>query len=264
MQGRWASFGFVSVVTALGLGCDSPGGSPQQVAPGDTRDASEVSGADTSAPPDTGGGVDTQAPDTRPEVTDTAQPSLCALGCIPVSTDTAPRGVVFTQHPDGPSPALTGGAAPTGDWVLSAVDIHPNGTFAEGIEVDFDNAGDTAGRAAFGGDAIAMALDLHLMVTVTAFGSTGSDTAQGTVALGGCHEVEGARLSGTLATCAEGFPVGTTPPSSLDFELGAGSLAIGVELSRETLIGLLPVDQQEAAGLGIIGPLYLVATFERP
>lgn len=261
---------------SFGVACDDPGGT-SGVAPGDVR-------ADTADTADTASdAVDTSATDTAPDALDTAldttpdttpdtrdttpddtTASTCALGCIPVSTATAPTGVLFKQFASGPAPTLRGGAAPTGDWVLRAVDIHPNQTFADGIEVTLANHGATAGRASFGGDAAAMALDLDLEVTVSAFGSTGTDSARRLVAVGGCHAVSGARLTGQLSTCAQGFPAGSAVPSSLDFELAAGKLSLGLLLTRETIISLLPVDQQEAADFAVTGSLYLIAKFEKP
>lgn len=252
---------------SVGGACDEPGAT-SGVAPGDVHTdtgADTLAAADTQVTSDT---VDTSAPDTTLATRDT-QPddstaSTCALGCIPVSTSTAPTGVVFKQYASGPAPTLLGGAAPTGDWVLRSVDIYPNRTFADGIEVTLANHGATAGRASFGGDAVAMALDLDLEVTVTAFGYTGSDSARRLVAVGGCHAVSGARLTGQLSTCAQGFPAGSNVPSSLDFELASSTLSLGLMLTRETIISLLPAEQQEAAEFAITGPLYLVARFEKP
>jgi hypothetical protein len=207
------------------------------------------------------------APDTTPEVApetvaDTGVASVCALGCMPISSQGAPTGVLFRQYDTLPRPSLGGGDAPSGDWVLSSVDVYALGTFATGIQVTFADHGATAGRLGFGGDALAMELDLDLAVTVSAFGSTGSDSARSLFTLGGCHEVEGAHIVGPLGTCVAGAPPNDASVS-LDFELDGG-LAIGVELPREALIALLPPDQQEAGSLAIVGPLYLVAGFERP
>lgn len=265
MVRRLAALSLLALVTA----CDSPGSSgSNNLVPDSNSDTGTPDVADTVAPDTTD--TDTTPPDTTPPDTtppDTTPPSVCALGCIPVQTATAPRGVTFQQFPDGPAPALTGGAQPTGDWVLQRIEVRPNGTFTSGVDVQIANAGQTAGRAAFGGDAIAMALDLHLSVTVTVLGTSGTDTARQEVALGGCHAVAGARLTGQLGTCASGFPPGTTAPASLDFQLDAGAtaaLAIGLSLTREQLIALLPEDQRESAELAITGPLYLVARFVRP
>jgi len=259
---------FATLLTvAWGTGCDSPGDSsgPQQLTPDVSRDVTPDVNPDVSRD-----GSDSSLPDTQPDSSapgvDTAAPSLCELGCIPVATSTAPRGVVFQQFPNGVAPALSGGVAPTGDWVLERIEVRPNQTFAEGIDVQLANAGQTAGRAAFGGDALAMAIDLHLSVTVTVLGSSGTDTARQQVAVGGCHEAVGTRLSGSLADCAEGFPAGTTPPSSLDYQHDPanGRLALGLLLSRAALISLLPEDQRESGELAITGPLYLIARFTRP
>lgn len=262
MVRRLAALSLLALFTA----CDSPGSSgPNTLVPDSTSDTSAPDAADvadTSAPDTT---LDTTPPDTTPA--DTTPPSVCALGCIPVQTSTAPRGVTFQQFPDGPAPALGGGAQPTGDWVLQRIEVRPNGTFTDGVDVQIANAGQTAGRAAFGGDAIAMALDLHLSVTVTVLGTSGTDTARQEVALGGCHTVSGSRLTGQLGSCASGFPPGTNAPASLDFQLDAGAtpgLAIGLSLTREQLIALLPEDQRESGELAITGPLYLVARFVRP
>jgi hypothetical protein len=248
--------------------CDSPDASgPSGLVPDSTPDTS--TDTDTSVAPDTGdtGNVSDTSTPLDTVVPDTAEPSLCELGCIPVQTATAPRGVTFQQFPSGPAPALSGGVQPTGDWVLNRIEVRPNETFASGIDVQIANAGQTAGRAAFGGDAMAMALDLHLSVTVTVLGSSGTDTARQEVALGGCHGVSGTRLIGELDTCASGFPPATNPPASLDFQLdtaGNGALAIGLSLTREQLIALLPEDQRDSAELAITGPLYLIARFTRP
>lgn len=265
MVRRLAALSLLALVTA----CDSPGSSgSNNLVPDSTSDTVAPDVADTStpdsSPPDTSA-PDTTTADTTPA--DTTPPSVCELGCIPVQTATAPRGVTFQQFPDGPAPALNGGAQPTGDWVLEKIEVRPNGTFTDGVDVQIANAGQTAGRAAFGGDAIAMALDLHLSVTVTVLGTSGTDTARQEVALGGCHAVSGTRITGQLGSCASGFPPGTNAPASLDFQLEAGAapgLAIGLSLTREQLIALLPEDQRESAELAITGPLYLVARFVRP
>lgn len=256
--------------------CDSPGGGPQAIAPDGVGDvitdaASVAETSDTlgaaEATPETSPAetvdttadtaADTSAPDTGPV-------SVCALGCIPISTETAPTGVVFRQYTTAPRPALKGGPAPQGEWVLDAVDIYSQGTFADGITVTLADRGATAGRVAFGGDAMAMALDLDLQVTVTAFGSTGSDGARSRVAVGGCHEVVGTRIVGDLGDCAEGFETSGSAPASLDYELTGVDLAVGVSITREQLIALFPADQREAADFAITGPLYLVARFVSP
>lgn len=252
--------------------CDSPGGGPQAIAPDGVGDvitdaASVAETSDTlgaaEATPETSPAetvdtmVDTSAPDTGPI-------SVCALGCIPVSTETAPTGVTFRQYTTAARPTLKGGPAPQGEWVLDAVDIYSQGTFADGITVTLADRGATAGRVAFGGDAMAMALDLDLQVTVTAFGSTGSDGARSRVAMGGCHEVVGTRIVGDLGDCAEGFETSGSAPASLDYELTGADLAVGVSITREQLIALFPADQREAADFAITGPLYLVARFVSP
>jgi hypothetical protein len=257
-SGPWhrRSARLVAALAALATvtGCDSPSSTSATAAPADTT-------ADSSSPaPEVG-------LDAAPDIpVDARPPSVCELGCIPVQTSAAPRGVTFQQYPSGPPPQLAGGAGPTGDWVLRRVEIRPNATFANGIQVTLGNAGETAGRAAFGGDALAMAIDLHLLVTVTVLDSTGSDTARQQVALGGCHAPEGARLVGSLQDCAKGFPPGTSPPSGLDYQHdpAAGTLSLGLSLSREALIALLPEDQRETGQYVITGPLYLVAQFGRP
>jgi hypothetical protein len=264
MVQRLAALSFLALLTA----CDSPGSSgSNNLVPDSTSDASPDVADTTADIADTAdtGVMDTGSPDTADTAPpDTTPPSVCALGCIPVQTATAPRGVTFQQFPDGPAPALTGGVQPTGDWVLQRIEVRPNGTFTDGVDVQIANAGQTAGRAAFGGDAIAMALDLHLSVTVTVLGTSGTDTARQEVALGGCHAVTGTRLTGQLGSCASGFPPGTTAPASLDFQHDTTNLAIGLSLTREQLIALLPEDQRESAELAITGPLYLVARFVRP
>ena len=53
------------------------------------------------------------------------------------------------------------------------------------------------------------------------------------------------------------------PDDDKEIKNGA-QLIIGVEMSREALIGLLPPDQQEAGEFAIVGPMYLVSTFEKP
>jgi len=258
--GRWV----VLAGACLAVACPEPGARNQRLAPDSTTEAAgseATQGTSTEA---------TEATSVEPEVVpdtngvDAAATSVCALGCIPVSTAGLPTGIAFCQFDNGPRPTLTGGAAPDGDWVLAGIDIYPLNTFAEGIAVTFGDHGATAGRIAFGGDAMALALDLDLAVTVTAFGSSGSDTSRSLVTLGGCHEIDGARITGQLLTCADGFEAGLPPPESLDFELGQDTLSVGVELTQEMLIALLPPDQQEAGRYAIVGPLYLVASFERP
>lgn len=268
----WSIARLVSPLAALMAiaGCDSPSSTSGVTPSGDTvmqdtPPSPNDGGAEVSPP------LADSSPDSTPDAAldvsgDTPTPSVCELGCIPVPTSTAPRGVIFQQFPSGAAPALQGGAAPAGDWVLERVEVRPNQTFASGIDVQLGNAGETAGRASFGGDAMAMAIDLHLLVTVTVLDTSGSDTARQEVALGGCHTAASARLTGALHECARGFPAGTPPPSSLDYELGAGatSLSIGLMLSREALIALLPEDQRENGQFAITGPLYLVAGFRRP
>lgn len=260
------------VCMALLAACDSPGSGSQAIAPDGVgevaSDAASVAETNDTmgsaeATPETiaDTAVETSAPEVEPE---TGPVSVCALGCIPVSAETAPNGVVFRQYTSAPRPVLGGGAAPQGEWVLEAVDIYSQGSFADGISVALADRGATAGRVAFGGDAMAMALDLDLQVTVSAFGSTGSESARSLVALGGCHEVDGARLIGSFGDCAEGFGAGDGGLAALDFELTAEALAIGVQLTRDQLIALFPADQREAADFAITGPLYLVARFDRP
>lgn len=273
---RGASSVVALVVGLVLAGCDSPGGGPQGVAPdglGEVHiDAASVGETVPDTAPETSPSEvtpDSNAPEATPDTSvpevaqDTGPTSVCAAGCLPVSTDTAPTGVVFRQFGSA-RPTLRGGDAPGGEWVLALVDIYSQGTFADGIEVALGDHGATAGRMVFEGDAVGMALDLDLDVTVTAFGSTGSETAKSLVAVGGCHEVEGTHIVGNLGNCAEGFEPGSAPLASLDFELGGGTLAIGVELSRDSLIALFPADQRDSAEFAITGPLYLVSRFERP
>jgi len=148
-----------------------------------------------------------------------------------------------------------------GRALRAAVDLKKLGERQIFIDCDvLDADGGTRTASITGGFvALAMALDLDLDVTVSAFGSTGSDSARSLVSLGGCHAVNGTRLRGSLGSCGEGLESGE---SSLDFELSAASLVIGVEVSRESLIALLPPDQQEAGDFAIVGPMYLVATFK--
>lgn len=271
----WACVGWFAA-------CDSPGGRSQALVPVDGSDAAdsdaplfEVSdgdASDTGEPGDTGDTgdatavetVDTALPetvDTAVPETDTTSPETVACGdeCLPVSTEGAPTSVVFRQLGTTPRPSLRGGAAPSGDWDLGVVTVYTSGTFAEGIDVQFGNHGQTAGRITFTAEALAMALDLDLDVTVTAFGSSGQDTAKSLVTLGGCHEVAGAQLVGDFRDCT----AGSASQGRIDFELDGGNLDIGVEISREALIALLPPDQQSAGELAILGPMYLVASFTR-
>ena len=251
---------FLALFSVTGA-CDSPGGRGQALIPdgdtsvastGDTHETAPETLADSEA-----------APEVTPEVIeDTTPPSVCALGCIPVDAASGALGVMFQQFDFSPRPALMGGGAPQGDWDLVEIDVFAQGTFAEGIEVSFANHGSTRGRASFGGDAMAMSLDLDMDITVTAFGSTSSSSGASAIELGGCHEARDGKLVGPLATCTPGGPP-NPEEGSLDYELGS-DLQVGVELTREQLIALLPPDQQEAASWAIVGPLYLVALFERP
>lgn len=267
--------GIIGATVLLGAACDEPGSGSQAIVPVDTRnevasDIAETVGdaadATVEVVPDTVVAetvLDTVVPDTAtPEtVAPETTTSICEQGCLPINTAGAPTGVVFRQFGDQVRPTLRGGNAPTGTWVLGIVSIYSQGTFAEGIEVTFSDHGATAGRIAFNGDAIGMALDLDLDVTVSAFGSTGSDSARSPVSLGGCHEVDGTRLRGNFGACGAGLE---SEESAIDFELTASALVVGVEVSREALIALLPPDQQSAGDLAIVGPMYLVASFERP
>jgi hypothetical protein len=232
-------------VVAVVAGCDAEDGT------------AEMSAADGSI-------FETSEPVDAAQV-DTAPASLCALGCTPISVEGAPYGVTFAQPEDGRT-SLAGGEAPDGVWNLRATEVYASGAFVDGIAVTFGNAGETAGRAIFGGDAMALVLDLHLDVTVDVFGTSGSGIGRGKVELGGCYERVSGELRGALGTCASGFPEGTAPPESVGFEFAGGDapLRIGVTLSQGTLISLLPPDQQAAASAVIVGPMYLVATFERP
>lgn len=263
-------------IVALGLAgatCAEPGGRSgdnQLVTMADGSDAevgvadseaSEV--AETTAPADTAI-VDTVQPETT--TPDTTAPEAetvgCGESCLPVSLIGAPTGVVFQQHATGPWPTLAGGDAPLGSWELEAVDFYTAETFTFGISVTFSNNGATAGRIELTGDAMAMALDLDMEVTVSAFGSTGSDSARSVLSLGGCHDVSGSRLVGDFGDCASGLSA--TGQGTMDFEHGAGRLSIGVEISREDLIALLPPEQQESADFAIAGPMYLVSRFVTP
>jgi len=258
--------------------CDEPGSGAQGIVPTDSVGAGDVT--DTGMSGGTEVATDTVVPETAtPETvapdtatTETVVPdtsvsetvggetvaSVCSGGCLPISATGAPTGIDFRQFGNQGRPTLRGGDAPEGVWELDLVAIYSQGTFADGISVTFSDHGATAGRIGFDGDAIAMALDLDLDVTVTAFGSTGSNSARSLVSLGGCHEVQGARLRGSFSACGEGL----ASEGSLDFELSATSLTIGVEVSRESLIALLPPDQQEAGDFAIVGPMYLVSTFK--
>jgi len=262
----------LGVAGLVGAACDDPGNGSQGVMPVETRDAAgdvaETVGeiADGTVAPETF--VPDITPDTiAPEavVPETVTPetttSICEQGCLPINTAGAPTGVDFRQFGAQARPVLRGGNAPTGTWVLASVSIYSQGTFAEGISVTFSDHGATAGRIGFNGDAIGMALDLDLDVTVSAFGSTGSDSARNPVSLGGCNEVDGAHMRGNFGACGAGLE---SEESAIDFELTAAALIVGVEVSREALIALLPADQQNAGELAIIGPMYLVATFSRP
>ncbi len=256
------------------IACAEPGG--RATFPPETVDVAEVE-AEVFVPPDQTGPepepevvevlpetvaetlpeVETAA-ETSPEVVETEVVD-CEQGCLPISVTGAPTGVQFRQFPSQARPTLRGGEAPSGAWVLRGINFYSSGTFATGIEVVFSNHGATAGRIAFEGEALAMALDLDLDVTVTAFGTTASDSARSVASLGGCHEVVGSRFFGSFGSCGAGLET----ERALDYENGA-QLIIGVEMSREALIGLLPPDQQEAGEFAIVGPMYLVSTFEKP
>lgn len=254
------------------IACAEPGGRATFAPEVDAVDAAEVE-AEVFVPPDQSEPepeviealpetvVETIAEtvaETSPEV---VEPEVvdCEQGCLPISVTGAPTGVQFRQFPTQARPTLRGGDAPSGQWVLKVISFYSSGTFATGIDVVFSNHGATAGRIAFEGEALAMALDLDLDVTVTAFGTTASDSARSVASLGGCHDVVGSRFLGAFGSCGSGLET----ERALDYENGA-QLIIGVEMSREALIGLLPPDQQEAGEFAIVGPMYLVSTFEKP
>lgn len=270
----------------LGIACDEPGGrSAFSVAPevGDTGGVVDGAGdtgtADTTTAGDDSGApvetvADTLVPDTTPPDTtpaETVAPDTtaevevgeCQGGCLPVSAAGAPTGVVYSQFASQPRPILRGGEAPDGEWVLTRIVFYTLGTFATGISVSFQNNGQTAGRVAFDADQMAMALDLDMLVTVSAFGSSGSDSARSPLAFGGCHSISGARIEGSFGECGSGLGGGTAQ-GAIEFEHGPGTLAIGVEIPREALIALLPPDQRESAELAIVGSMYLVTSFGPP
>ncbi|MFO0744752.1 MAG: hypothetical protein U1F43_03625 [Myxococcota bacterium] len=226
--------------------------------PGDSATTStpDTTAAPDSATPDTTVAVDTSTPDTTT--------SVCAQGCLP-AVPVAGATVTFTQPGDTvPPPDLSGGAAPTGQWRLAAVDIYPYGTFVDGFTMTVENQGGTRGRANFSGDAMQVSLFLDLHIYVDAFGTTGDDTGSANVALGGCHEADDPYLVGDLASCASGWPDGVTPPSQLMYETSTGQLQLLLELEPDFLIAMLPEDQQSSASFVIVGPLVLVANLERP
>ncbi len=276
-----ASTTFIPLLAALAptLGCDSPGGGKSAIAPDVRVDATssgdaplfEVSADSTvtspDATPDTTIAVDTSVPDTTvvdttttPDVTT----SVCAQGCLPAIATAGPT-VVFTQHSNTTMPPqLAGGAAPTGQWRLSAVDIYQYGTFVDGFEITISNEGDTRGRANFSGDAMQLSLFLDLRIAVDAFGTTAEDTGSANVAIGGCHSIDEPLIVGDLDACASGWAQGVPPPSTLVYATTASSLKLQLDLEPEFLISMLPPDQQSNASLVIVGPLTLVASLVRP
>jgi hypothetical protein len=104
-----------------------------------------------------------------------------------------------------------------------------------------------------------LAIDLDLTVTVDVAGSVGSNTAQSALMLGGCDQFVGATLSGDFDHCADGFPSGTSAPSALPYAYQGNTLMLGVTITRDMLIAMLPPDQQGAAEFAIVGDLVLVA-----
>lgn len=268
--------------------CDSPGGGGKTLIGSDVRtdttsttdtsiltvpDDTATSSPDaieetTVAPPDTVEDTavepDTVVPPGDTVTTPDTVQSVCAQGCLP-AIPTAGALVAFTQYgTTTPPPTLGGGAAPTGQWRLDAVDIYPYGTFVDGFSITIQNEGDTRGRANFSGDAMQLGLFLDLHIYVDAFGTTGDDTGSANVAIGGCHEVDDPYIVGELDKCAAGWPDTVTPPNQLGYASSTNSLQLELELAPEFLIAMLPPDQQDSASFVIVGPLYLVASLERP
>jgi len=244
------------------LGCDGPDGTGSVTA---TTTIADGSGEVLVPPEDvTSSEGDTALATTA---TDASAPdvtaSVCAAGCLS-ATPTSGAVVSFAQLPRTiPPPHLAGGSAPTGDWRLSQVRIFPFGTFADGVDVTISNEGNTRGRALFDGDAMAIELFLDLRITVTIDDQTGDGTGQSSVTIGGCHSVSAGKLVGQLTSCATGWPSGTTPPSTIAYELG-DDLELAIELEPEFLIAMLPEDQQQYGAFVIVGPLTLVATMSHP
>lgn len=268
----------LSISTLLALSaCDSPGGGKSGFASDvvvDTSSSSDVplftstDSATTTASGDTSVAPDTSTPADTSVAPDTATPdtvsSVCAQGCLP-ATPTAGPTVAFTQHDAMVAPpTLGGGAAPSGQWRLTSVDIYPYGTFTDGFTMTVSNEGDTRGRANFSGDAMQLALHLDLHIYVDAFGTTGDGAGSADVAVGGCHDVDDPYLVGDFDQCAAGWPDSVTPPNELMYETKSGALKLLLELEPEFLISMLPADQQESAAFVIVGPLVLVASFVHP
>ncbi len=274
----------VALAGALGLlACDSPGGGAGALVAGDASattapDSNPSTDTDSgtqapldavadSAPFDTGDARDTMPTPTETAATDTGPGEVttaCTPACIPLGVATS--GVSFVQFgadvlpPDlkGSSPA---GARPTGVWELVEVHIYPYGTFTEGITVTLEDRGGTSGQAAFQDTLFMLGIDLDLTVTVDVAGSVGSNTAQSSLSLGGCDHFVGATLTGDFDHCADGFPSGTRAPSTLPYAYQGNALSLGVTITRDMLIAMLPPDQQATAEFAIVGDLVLIAKF---
>ncbi|MCC6625523.1 MAG: hypothetical protein IT385_30065 [Deltaproteobacteria bacterium] len=245
--------------TLVDTGPDDTGASPEVIE--DTWVAPDTTTTDTGAVPDSSVAEDSSvAPDTTTPPGDTSE----TCDCPPVGA--GPIGVVITNNTTATPPVLDGllgDATMSGTYELDSVTVYTKGAF-DGVLITgatVADAGQTSGTASFIDDTWAFYLDLDLTFSAqTIIGPQGGDS-RNQIEGGGCFTIDGNDIVSDTSACADGWPTGTSPPTSAEFEHddATGAFTLKIVLDKQFVLALIPEEYQGIAASAIKGPITFVA-----
>jgi len=147
--------------------------------------------------------------------------------------------VTVSQVPTGNPPALQGGIAPNGDYVIESIVLYPGSMMKDGAELPIEftltNNGST-GAVRFSGEVLRLATTLNVELA-TEFGSTSYD---GEIQGGGCYLISQGAIVGDITQCYEGN--GDTVsnfPTAFPYEESGDSLQILLAYPIEDILSSL-------------------------